>query len=61
MNDPTTGHSKHVFFADGAWWFGTEDEGSLGPYPTADAAEEALSRYCLEFLSAARAAVEPPR
>jgi hypothetical protein len=42
--------SKHVFKNGGSWWFETEDESEIGPYPTVDAADDAFKAYCREVL-----------
>ena len=46
--------SEHVFEDAGRWWFDTEDESSIGPYATADEADDAFTAYCDEVLGEKR-------
>ncbi len=50
-SDGNTLASEHVFKDCGSWWFVTEDESSIGPFPSVDAADDAFKAYCAEFLA----------
>lgn len=49
-SDKMTEASEHVFKDCGSWWFETEDESSIGPFQTVDAADDAFKAYCAEVL-----------
>lgn len=51
LREDGTSTSEHVFQDCGLWWFETEDESSLGPFKTADEADDAFTAYCNEVLA----------
>jgi hypothetical protein len=51
-SDEMTEASEHVFQDAGSWWFETEDESSMGPFPSVDAADDAFKAYCRDVLGA---------
>jgi sirohydrochlorin ferrochelatase len=50
--------SEHVFKDAGSWWFETEDESSLGPFDSVDAADDAFKAYCREHLGGASRVID---
>lgn len=50
LRSDETEASEYVFQDCGSWWFETEDESSIGPFPSVDAADDAFKAYCADVL-----------